>query len=116
MSTAPRPYRKPSFTSPANAPWVHALSSPGGTTSVWPAKVMCGAPRADAGIEIVDVGGARLAEGDAMHLEAGAFQDVLEHAERAGIRRGHRRAAQQIAGDGEGVGVGISVRERASRG
>ena len=58
---------------------------------------------ADAGIEIVDVGGAGLAEGDAMHLEAGALQDVLEHAERAGIRRGYRRTAQQIAGDGEGV-------------
>ena len=43
MSTAPRPWRKPSFTSPENAPSVHAVSSPGGTTSVWPAKVMCGA-------------------------------------------------------------------------
>ena len=43
MSTAPRPYRKPSLTSPENAPWVQALSSPGGTTSVCPAKVMCGA-------------------------------------------------------------------------
>ena len=43
MSTAPRPYSMPSFTSPENAPCVHALSSPTGTTSVWPAKVMCGA-------------------------------------------------------------------------
>jgi hypothetical protein len=43
MSTAPRPYSTPSFTSPANAPCVHAPSSPAGTTSVWPAKVMCGA-------------------------------------------------------------------------
>ena len=34
---------------------------------------------ADAGIEVVDVGGAGFAEGDAMDLEAGRFQDVLEH-------------------------------------
>ena len=91
------------MTSPENAPWVHALSSPGGTTSVCPAKVMCGARGADAGIEIVDIGGAGLAEGDAMHLEAGGFQDIFEHAERAGIGRGYRGAAQQVAGDGEGI-------------
>ncbi len=58
---------------------------------------------ADTGIEIVDIGGAGLAEGDAMHLEAGGFQDIFKHAERAGVRRRHRRAAQEIAGDGEGV-------------
>ncbi len=57
--------RKPSFTSPENAPSVHAVSSPGGTTSVCPAKVMCGALVADAGVEIIDVGRAGLAEGDA---------------------------------------------------
>ena len=67
--------------------------------------VRCAA--ADAGIEIVDVGGARFAEGDAMHLEAGALQDIFEHAERAGVGRGYRGAAQQIAGDGEG-GNGVS--------
>jgi len=55
---------------------------------------------ADTGIEVVDIGGAGFAEGDAMHLEAGTFQNVLEHTERTGIRRGHRWAAQQVAGNG----------------
>src|SRR3984893_11436227 len=36
---------------------------------------------ADAGIEVVDIGSAGFAEGDAMHLEAGAFEYVFEHAE-----------------------------------
>ena len=58
---------------------------------------------ADAGIEIVDIGGTGLAKGDAVHLEAGAFKDIFKHAERAGIGRGYRGAAQQIAGNGEGV-------------
>ena len=40
-------------------------------------------------------------------LEAGGFQDDFEHAERAGIGRGDRGAAEQIAGDGEsGEGIG----------
>ena len=90
------------MTSPENAPWLHAASSPAGTTSVWPAKVMCGAA-ADAGIEIVDVGGAGLAEGDAMHLEAGGLQEAFENAERAGIGGGDGRAADEVAGDGNGI-------------
>ena len=60
---------------------------------------------ADAGIEIVDIGGAGFAEGDAVHLEAGAFQEILQHAERAGIGRGHRGAAQEVAGDGKSEGI-----------
>jgi hypothetical protein len=62
---------------------------------------------ADAGIEIVDIGGVRFREGDAMHLEAGGFQEILQHGERAGIRRGHRWTAQEVTGDGEGR-VGFS--------
>src|ERR1700716_1923414 len=58
---------------------------------------------ADAGIEVVDIGSAGFAEGDTMHLEAGAFQDIFEHAERAGIRRGYRGAADEIAGNGKGI-------------
>ena len=66
---------------------------------------------ADAGIEIVDIGGAGFAEGDAMHLEAGGFQNGFEHAERAGVFRGYRGAAQQVAGDGEsGEGIGHAPR------
>jgi hypothetical protein len=60
---------------------------------------MCGAEC----IEIVDIGGAGLTEGDAMHLEAGCLQDIFENAERAGIRRGYGRAADQIAGDGDSI-------------
>ena len=63
----------------------------------------------DAGIEVVDIGGARLRKGDAVHVEAGSLQDVLEDAERAGIRRRHRRAANQIAGNREGVTHGRLV-------
>jgi hypothetical protein len=61
---------------------------------------------ADAGVEVVDIGGAGLAEGDAVRLKAGGFQDGFQHAERAGIGRGYRGAANQIAGDREG-GEGI---------
>ncbi len=74
---------------------------------------------ADAGVEIVDVGGARFAEGDAMHLEAGVFQQALEDAERAGIGGGDGRAADEVAGDGNGVIHGLRLntpnRRRASR-
>ena len=58
---------------------------------------------ADAGVEIVDVGCAGLAEGDAVHLEAGVLQQTLEDAERTGIGGGDRRAADEVAGDGNGV-------------
>src|SRR5271169_2745000 len=37
---------------------------------------------ADTGVEIVDVSGAGLAEGDAVRLETGAFKDIFENAER----------------------------------
>ena len=39
-----------------------------------------------------------------MHLEASAFEDIFEHAKRAGIGRGYGRAADEIAGNGEGIG------------
>src|SRR5205814_9446525 len=58
---------------------------------------------ADAGVEVVDVRRAGLAEGDAMHLEAGVLQETFEDAERAGIGRGDRRAADEVAGNGNGV-------------
>ncbi len=58
---------------------------------------------ADAGIEVVDVCGAGFAEGDAMHLEAGALEDIFEHPKRAGIGRRYGRAADEIAGNGEGI-------------
>ena len=58
---------------------------------------------ADAGVEIVDIGGAGLAEGDAVHLEACGFQEVFENTERAGVGRGNGGAADEVAGNGNGV-------------
>ena len=60
--------------SPANGACVHFASSPGGTTSVWPAKTRCGAPRADARVEIVDVVVARLGERHALDRKAGRLR------------------------------------------
>ena len=59
---------------------------------------------ADAGVEILHVVGTRLAEGHAMHGEAGGLQRRFEKLERAAFRRRHRAAAQQIAGKGDGIG------------
>src|SRR6516225_5571603 len=58
---------------------------------------------ADASVEIVDVGGAGLAEGDAVHLEAVSLEEVFEDAERAGIGRSYRWAANQLLGNGESI-------------
>jgi hypothetical protein len=54
---------------------------------------------ADACIEIVDVGGAGFAEGDAVGFESGSLEELFKHAERAGIRRCYRGTADEIAGD-----------------
>ena len=43
MSTAPRPYSTPPAISPANGGCDQSPASPGGTTSVWPANIRCGA-------------------------------------------------------------------------
>src|SRR5205823_2666912 len=58
---------------------------------------------ADARIEIVDVGRAGLAEGDAVRLEAGFFQDSFEHAQRPGVGRGYGWAAEEGLGNREGI-------------
>ena len=55
MSAAPRPKISPSMISPAKGSTRHWAGSPGGTTSVWPAKSRNGAVVADAGVEIVDI-------------------------------------------------------------
>ena len=44
MSQAPRPCTIPSATVPAKGGKRQAAASPGGTTSVWPAKAMWGVP------------------------------------------------------------------------
>src|SRR5439155_10633473 len=59
---------------------------------------------ADAGIEIVDRIGARFDENHAMGGKARALQETFEHAERAGLRRRHRGAAQEFTGKRNGVG------------
>ena len=54
---------------------------------------------ADAGIEIVDIGGAGFAEGDAMDLEAGGFQDVFENPSApasAGVTEGQRTRSRAM--------------------
>ena len=50
---------------------------------------------ADAGIEIVDIGRVGFAEGDAMHLEAGGLQQILQHGKRAGVGRRYGWAADR---------------------
>ena len=91
------------MTSPENAPWLHARLVAGRHHVGMAGKGDVRRAVADAGVEIVDVGGAGLAEGDAMHLEAGGFQHALENAERAGIGRGDGWAADEVAGDGNGI-------------
>jgi hypothetical protein len=59
--------------------------------------------RADAGIEVVDIGGAGFGERHAVDVEAGRLQQVFEHTERAGVGRGDGRAANQIAGNRDGI-------------
>jgi hypothetical protein len=55
-------------------------------------------------VEIVDIGRAWLAEGDAMNIKAGALQEVFQNAERAGVSRGYRGAADEIANNRKGIG------------
>ena len=69
--------------------------SPAGTTSVWPAKQKCGAPRADPGIEIFDRRRAGSKRRRWQRKPSG-FRP-FQHRERAGIRRRHRRAADQVS-------------------
>ena len=59
---------------------------------------------ADAGIEILHVVRAGLAERHAVHREAGRLQGAFEELERAAFRRRDGTAAQQIAGNGDGIG------------
>lgn len=59
---------------------------------------------ADARIEVVDVGGAVLAEGHAVAGESGSAEGFFKHAKRTGIFRGYRGAADEIAGNREGIG------------
>ncbi len=58
---------------------------------------------ADAGVEVFDRLRAGLGEGYAVNLEACDLQHPLDEPERAAFRRGHRRAAQQVAGEGDGI-------------
>jgi len=69
---------------------------------------------ADPGIKVVDIGRAGFAKGDAMHFEAGGAENFFDNAQCARIGRGYRRAAQEIAGNGEGVGHRFSGFNRAT--
>src|SRR5262245_15824400 len=59
--------------------------------------------RANARIEIVDIGGAGLAEDDAVRFESRAFQDGFENAQRPGIGRGYGWAADEGLGNRDGI-------------
>src|SRR3954468_6763342 len=58
----------------------------------------------DPRIEVVDICGAGLGEGHAVRLEAGVLEQAFEYTERPGIGRGHGRATDQVAGNGESIG------------
>src|SRR5439155_15305619 len=57
----------------------------------------------NARIEIVDVGGAGLAKGDAVRLEAMGFEKRFENTQRAGVSGGYGWAAEEGLGNGEGI-------------
>ncbi len=61
---------------------------------------------ADARIEIIDVRSAGFREHHALHGEAGSAERGLQNAERAGIRRRHRRATHEIACQRESISHG----------
>src|SRR5215813_4996381 len=62
----------------------------------------CGA---DARIEVFNGRSPGLCERNAMHSKFCRFEHAFDHAERAGFRRCHRRAAQEIAGESGGIGA-----------
>ena len=105
MSTAPRPI-EPAVRPPRRrrAARSRPPSSPGGTTSVWPANTRCGRPLAERGEEVLDVRRAGLGEGDAVHGEAERRERARRAESSAPPSAGvTERAAHQIAGEGEGV-------------
>src|SRR6266702_55037 len=58
---------------------------------------------ADPRIEIVDVGSACFRERHAVTSEAGCDKRFFEHAQRAGVGRCYRGAADEVAGNGQGI-------------
>ncbi len=67
--------------------------SPGGTTSVWPAKQKCGAAGAEAGEQVLDRAVAQPRDGEAEPLQRRG-----QHVLRPGIRRGDRRSSGSAPG------------------
>jgi hypothetical protein len=59
---------------------------------------------ADAGVEVVDIGGAGFGEGHAVAGEAGRRQGIFKHPQRSGVGRCYRGAADEIAGNRESIG------------
>ena len=98
MSAAPRPISTPSRTSPAKGGALQAAASPGGTTSVWPAKQRLRPFGPQPGVEVLDP-----AEGQAAAGEAERGQPLLHDRHRARVRRRHRRAADQGPGQLDGI-------------
>src|ERR1041385_9099417 len=66
---------------------------------------------ADAGVEIFDVRDTRLAEGDAVHVEAGILQQILEHAApaAAGVTDGQRTRSRAMARAFGSISAGVRI-------
>src|SRR5262245_4329075 len=61
--------------------------------------------RAGARVEVFNGRGPGLCERNAVHIKPRGFEYAFDHAERAGFRWCHRRAAQEIAGESGGIGA-----------
>ncbi len=67
----------------------------GGDDVRMPGEAEVGRRRADACIEVIDVGCAGFAEDQAVREEAGLLQDVIEQRQRAGLVGRHALAADE---------------------
>ena len=98
MSTAPRPISTPSTTSAPKASFDQAAASPTGHNVGVAGEAEIGPGGAVAGVEVLD-----LAELHPPTGETQPLQGVLDDGHRAGVGGGHRRAADQLAGQFDGV-------------
>ena len=99
---------RPAAISAANGGCVHFAASPGGTTSVCPAKARWGPLLPIRAYRFSTGDTAWLGEGDAMHLEAGRLEHGFNESDCACFGGSNRGTAKKIAGKGDGVHVGAS--------
>ena len=99
MSAAPRPHKWPSATVAENGGKRQREESPGGTTSVWPAKTKFGAARPKRAQRLATVGWPGSANETISVGEAGLAEQPLDIAERPAVLWRHRGKCQQGARD-----------------